>query len=154
MKALITECFGLGRVPVAPGTAASAAAIVIAFLLHIAGGVIPVILATALSILAGFLCITEIEDDPPHVVIDEVAGQLIAVLPVSITAGTMPVAAQATLWVAAFLLFRLFDIWKPGLIGRAERAGGAAGIMLDDVLAGALSAVILLSIIAGTALIR
>ena len=39
-------------------------------------------------------------------------------------------------WVAAFLFFRLFDIWKPWLVGRADRRGDAAGVMLDDLWAG------------------
>jgi phosphatidylglycerophosphatase A len=38
--------------------------------------------------------------------------------------------------VAAFLFFRLFDIWKPGWVGRADRRGDAAGVMLDDLIAG------------------
>ena len=44
-------------------------------------------------------------------------------------------------WVAAFLLFRLFDIWKPGPIGWADRRGNATGVMLDDVIAGVFAAV-------------
>jgi len=42
--------------------------------------------------------------------------------------------------VAAFVLFRLFDIWKPGPVGWADRRGGATGVMLDDLIAGVFAA--------------
>lgn len=68
--------------------------------------------------------------DPQHVVIDEVAGVLIAMGMVR----NRSLARQAV----ALVLFRLFDIWKPGPIGRAEKAQPAGlGIMLDDLAAGA-----------------
>ncbi len=44
-------------------------------------------------------------------------------------------------WIAAFLFFRLFDIWKPGPIGRADRRGDAAGVMLDDLWAGVFAGI-------------
>ena len=43
-------------------------------------------------------------------------------------------------WIAAFVLFRLFDIWKPWLAGRADARGDALGVMLDDVVAGVFAA--------------
>jgi phosphatidylglycerophosphatase A len=65
--------------------------------------------------------------DPGEVVIDEVAGQLFALLFLPPTVGVL---------LLAFLLFRLFDIWKPFPIRRLERWPGGLGIMADDVLAG------------------
>ncbi len=44
-------------------------------------------------------------------------------------------------WIAAFALFRLFDIWKPWLVGRADARGDALGVMLDDVIAGIMAAI-------------
>jgi phosphatidylglycerophosphatase A len=44
-------------------------------------------------------------------------------------------------WIAAFVLFRLFDIWKPWLVGRADARGDALGVMLDDVIAGVFAAI-------------
>ena len=44
-------------------------------------------------------------------------------------------------WIAAFVLFRLFDIWKPGPVGWADRRGDALGVMLDDVIAGVMAAI-------------
>ena len=74
------------------------------------------------------------EKDPHAVVIDEVAGYLIA-------AAFLP-----SFWgypVAAFFLFRLFDVWKPFPIRQSQNLGGGLGIMIDDVLAGLLTNFIL-----------
>lgn len=81
-------------------------------------------------------------EDPSEVVIDEVVGQWIALLPASFGASHAGAGALA-LWpgvLTAFLAFRLFDIWKPGPIALAERAPGAWGVMLDDVVAGWVAA--------------
>lgn len=83
------------------------------------------------------------DKDPSWIVIDEVAGQFVALLPVSLGAAAAgaPVLALWPGWLAAFLAFRLFDIWKPGPVGWADRQGGALGVMLDDLIAGALAAI-------------
>ncbi len=78
------------------------------------------------------------EGDPGWVVIDEVAGQWIALL---------GLARPTPLGVAAAcIVFRMLDIAKPGPVGWADRQGGAAGVMADDLIAGALSAGILWAI--------
>ena len=72
--------------------------------------------------------------DPDHgaIVIDEACGQFLALIPAMLS----PV-----LWILSFVLFRLFDIWKPGPIRLIERRlGGAWGVMMDDVAAGAAAA--------------
>jgi phosphatidylglycerophosphatase A len=71
--------------------------------------------------------------DPSWIVVDEAAGQLIAL------AG-LPPQANAVGLVMAFALFRALDILKPGPVGWADRRGGAFGVMLDDIVAGALAA--------------
>jgi phosphatidylglycerophosphatase A len=76
-----------------------------------------------------------VDGDPGWVVIDEVAGQWIALL------GLARPAWPGLL--AAFVLFRLLDIAKPGPIGWADRQRGAVGVMADDVIAGAVAAAIL-----------
>jgi len=74
-------------------------------------------------------------DDPGWVVIDEFAGQWIALLALGRpTSGGL---------AAAFLLFRLLDVVKPGPIGWADRQHSAAGVMGDDVIAGGITAGIL-----------
>lgn len=96
--------------------------------------------AALLSALAGLWAIraARIEGDPGWVVIDEVAGQLLALYGL----------ARASLagLLAAFFVFRLLDVAKPGPIGWADRQGGAAGIMADDIFAGAITAGILWAI--------
>ena len=77
---------------------------------------------------------------PSHIVIDEVVGQWIALMPLSAGlwfAGAPPQLFPWPGWVVGFLLFRLFDIWKPGPVGWADRRKGPTGVMLDDVVAGA-----------------
>ena len=75
--------------------------------------------------------------DPGWVVVDEGAGQLLAL-------AALPAGAGGYGVVLTFLLFRLFDITKPGPVGWADRQHGALGVMLDDVIAGALAAALLL----------
>ena len=133
---LVASGLGTGRVPVSPGTAGSLLAIVLGIpLLAGPGWLLP--LAVVASVLAGFWSIRAcgIHGDPGWVVIDEVAGQWLAMIGL-----THPSAAGLS---AAFLLFRLLDIAKPGPIAWAERLPGASGVMADDLLAGALSAALL-----------
>jgi phosphatidylglycerophosphatase A len=81
--------------------------------------------------------------DPGAVVIDEVAGQMIALLSASFfIAGTWSI-------VSAFILFRTFDIWKPYPIRRLEALESGLGIMADDVAAGIYAAVVNAILIAG-----
>ncbi|MGC8477940.1 MAG: phosphatidylglycerophosphatase A family protein [Acetobacteraceae bacterium] len=137
MNRLIAEGFGLGRAPVAPGTVASAVALLLgAGLLRLPPPVLWA--AILLAGLGGVAAIrgAGITGDPGSVVIDEVAGQWVALLGVPRPAG----------WgwlVAAFVLFRAFDILKPGPVGWADRRAGSCGVMGDDVIAGALAALLL-----------
>lgn len=134
--------FGCGYAPKGPGTAGSAAALLIAILLHLAWPLPPFFF----GILAAFLLIPGIwaagvvaretgGKDPQVVVVDEVIGQWTAL------------AGAATLnwksWLAAFLLFRLFDIWKPFPIRKLESLPGGTGIVMDDVMAGIYAALVL-----------
>ncbi len=150
MKRSIASLFGIGRFPVAPGTAGSLAAALLGLALHWIGGT-PLLLASAVAAtVAGFWSLSGkpefAEGDPPWVVIDEAAGQLIALAPVSVWFDLMGETETAHLifgWVAGFLLFRILDIWKPWLVSWADRIEGGVGIMLDDILAGAGAAVML-----------
>jgi phosphatidylglycerophosphatase A len=90
--------------------------------------------------------------DPGWIVIDEVVGQWFALLPVAFGAARTG-ASFFDLWpgvLTAFVFFRLFDIWKPWLVGRADARDDATGVMLDDVWAGFFAAlvVILFAVIA------
>ena len=88
------------------------------------------------------------DHDPSEVVIDEVVGQWIALLPVVVGAWASgsPLYALWPGWVTAFIAFRIFDIWKPWLVGRADARGDAVGVMLDDVWAGAFGAIAVLGV--------
>lgn len=134
----------VGLLRPAPGTWGSAAALALAWAVHGTAGFWGLLAAAAALSAAGFwACGRAVSpgDDPAEVVIDEAAGQTVALLfPAAAfraaeVAGPMPWPA----WAAAFLLFRLFDIWKPGPVGWADRRPGVEGVMLDDLIAGALA---------------
>ena len=148
MTHLIATFFYVGHLRPAPGTWGSLAALPVAVVLMILGGPILLVVAALCAFGLGWWA-TAIETrgkadhDPSEIVIDEVAGQWIALLPVAI--GAAHAGAHVTaLWpgiVAGFVLFRLFDIAKPGPVGWADRRGDALGVMLDDVIAGAFAAI-------------
>jgi phosphatidylglycerophosphatase A len=141
MSRLIASFFGVGFFPVAPGTAASAVALLVGAALMLGPPwLLP--LGAALAAAAGYLAIpravTDLQADPGWVVIDEVAGQWIALL------GLASVSIAG--FVLAFVGFRVLDIWKPGPVGWADRQTGAFGIMTDDILAGGGVAMMLYAI--------
>ena len=132
MSRSVASFFGIGFFPVAPGTAGSAVALLIGAAL-MSGPPWLLLLAAALAAVAGYFAIrhgvADSNSDPGWVVIDEVAGQWIAMLGLA--------EISATGLAAAFVGFRLLDVWKPGPVGWADRQPGAFGIMADDILAGA-----------------
>ncbi len=145
----LTTWFGIGYLRPAPGTWASAVAVGLAYLLHGLGGFPLLLGATVIVTALGFWAVPQAiagqpDKDPSEIVIDEVAGQWIAMCAPSAGfwfAGLAPWNFPYPGWVGAFLLFRLFDIWKPWIIGRADRRHDAVGVMLDDVLAGLFAAI-------------
>jgi len=147
MTRLIATFLYVGHLRPAPGTWGSLAALPVAWVLHVLGGPALLALGTLLAFASGWWA-TALETrgkedhDPSEIVIDEVAGQWVALLPVSLGALNAGVAVTALWpgWLVAFLAFRLFDIWKPGPIGWADRRGDALGVMLDDILAGVAAA--------------
>jgi len=90
------------------------------------------------------------DHDPSEIVVDEVVGQWIALAPLSYAAWDrgLDILVMWPGWIAAFVLFRLFDIWKPLWIGAADRRGDALGVMLDDVIAGVFAAIGVLALAA------
>jgi len=147
MTRLIATVLGLGHLRPAPGTWASLAALPAAWGLHVLGGPVALALGAVLTFAAGWWATAvetrgQADPDPSEIVIDEVTGLWLAFLPVSIGAAHAGVALTALWpgWVTAFVAFRIFDIWKPGPIGWADRRGDALGVMLDDILAGVAAA--------------
>jgi len=136
----IATVLGIGYFPKAPGTAGSLFAILILLLFPVSNFIliILIILFTVLGIWSATIVEKEKGNDPSIVVIDEVIGQWIALLyiPFSI----IPV-------ILAFILFRFFDILKPFPIDQSQNLKGGFGIMVDDILAGIYSNLIIQFII-------
>jgi phosphatidylglycerophosphatase A len=131
-----------GYVPKGPGTAGSLGGLAIAWGLHAYWGISGACLALLGLLLiapaiwaAGRVAKDTGSKDPQIVVIDEVVGQWITL------AGASTLNAKS--WIAAFALFRLFDIWKPPPVGQLERIPGGTGIVLDDAMAGIYAALVL-----------
>ncbi|WP_299350500.1 phosphatidylglycerophosphatase A [uncultured Shimia sp.] len=148
MSKLIATVFGVGHIRPAPGTWGSGVGVLMALALHYIGGFPLLAIATVLVFLIGWWATAEAtrgaeDHDPSEIVIDEVAGQWIALLLVSYGAwhaGLDPLKLYPG-WIAGFALFRYFDITKPWLVGWADRRGDALGVMLDDVIAGIMAAI-------------
>jgi phosphatidylglycerophosphatase A len=129
---------GVGRAPVAPGTAASAVTIAVLWLL----GATPVVLAALLVAVTalGTWASGEAEHalsrgkDPGAIVVDEVAGMTLSVLAVPLT----PAVA-----LVGFVLFRVFDVIKPFPANVSQRLPGGVGVMADDLIAGLYALVLL-----------
>ena len=139
---LIATWFGLGYAPIAPGTAGSLGAIAIAWLLHEYANFTPfsfwvmgVLLAAPGMWAAGVVAKELGSKDPQIVVVDEVIGQWITL------AGASHLNWKS--WLAAFALFRLFDIWKPAPVRQLEALPGGIGINADDAMAGIYAALVL-----------
>ena len=148
MTHLIATFFYVGHLRPAPGTWGSLAALPVAWALVMLAGpwalVAGIVLAYVLGVWAtGVETAGKADHDPSEIVIDEVAGQWIALLPVVFGAAMRDADLLALWpgWVAAFVLFRLFDITKIGPIGWADRMHGPTGVMLDDVIAGIFAAI-------------
>ena len=141
---LIATFFGAGKFPVAPATFASA--IVAGILFALGSGpdpqahgwpLIEAIIILALlpvSIAAAHRAEKTLGHDASPIVIDEVVGQMIAL---------WMVPRDWTWVLAAFLLFRLFDIWKPLGANEAQNLPGGFGIVADDVMAGIYACLVL-----------
>ncbi|MDA7981300.1 MAG: phosphatidylglycerophosphatase A [Alphaproteobacteria bacterium] len=131
---------GVGDFGTAPGTAASVVCWVPWFVVGLGGWEFLLIVVVAVSVLGFWVCRSleragyfKTDMDPSWVVIDEAAGLGVAFIPFAAGGG---VAAA----VLALIFFRLFDIYKPFPVARAERLGGSRGIMLDDLVAGLMAA--------------
>lgn len=152
---LIATLFRIGYIRPASGTWGSLISLPYAWLLHVLGG-FPLLLAgISAAFIIGWWATAQMtqgsdDHDPSEIVVDELVGQWIALLPLSYAAWTMQISILAMWpgWIAAFALFRLFDIWKPLIIGWADKRGDALGVMLDDVFAGIFAAIGVLALAA------
>lgn len=145
---LIGTVFYIGHMRPAPGTWGSLVALPAAYLLYQLGGVWLLVVAIVAGFIKGLWATRMMtkgttDHDPSEIVVDELVGQWIALLPVIYGASMMGASVLALWpgWLAAFLLFRAFDITKPWLVGWADRRDDALGVMLDDVIAGVFAAI-------------
>jgi len=136
--------FGAGRSPEAPGTAGTVVGFVLYLLLFPSGvtaQLIFTLVAIAIAIyVSGWMAEAEGDKDPSIVVADEIVGLFIAYLWLPLGANGLP---AWSLLIAGFVLFRIFDIWKPWPLYQLEKAPGGFGIVLDDVMAGVYANIIL-----------
>jgi phosphatidylglycerophosphatase A len=138
----IATWFGCGYSPIAPGTAGSLAALAIAYPLVQMAHWRPFYFALlALAVLpvgvwSASATARHVQAKDPHVVVvDEVLGQWITL------AGASSLNWKS--WLAAFCLFRLFDIWKPQPVRMLEALPSGVGIVADDLMAGVYGALVL-----------
>jgi len=123
---------GAGYAPAAPGTFGSLLGLAVgALLLHLGHG--PLLAGVVVGSGVGVWAVWAVggQADPGWIVIDEVAGQMIAML-----------ALPRLNWpgvILALALFRLFDIWKPGPVSWADKRHDSVGVMADDWIAGGLA---------------
>lgn len=138
---LLATWFGCGYLPKAPGTWGSLAAVLIAWPLAKLGfsawhfaGLVAVLIYPAIRV-ADTVSRESGSGDPQIVVIDEVLGQWL----------TLAAAPRFDLlhFALGFVLFRLFDMWKPFPVNRFDALHGGTGIVLDDIMAGVYGALVL-----------
>lgn len=141
---LISSFFYVGFLKPAPGTWGSIVGIILAYILLKTITFMTFCLLLLFVMLLGFWGTKKYigknseKSDPAEVVVDEVIGQWITVLPIGymIQHPDFNVEGLWFVWIWAFVSFRFFDIIKLGLVGWADNLGGALGVILDDILAG------------------
>jgi phosphatidylglycerophosphatase A len=150
----VASAGGVGLVPAAPGTAGAACGAAIFVLLSLPPRPLGAALLAAVGAgafaagvwAAGAVCAGSGREDDQRIVIDEVVGQLLTLAPLLALPGwraSLDPASVAPL-VTGFVTFRVLDVWKPGPVGWAERRfAGGLGVMVDDLVAGALGALLL-----------
>ncbi len=137
---LFATWFGSGLLPEAPGSWGSLAALPFAWIIVTYAGALGLVIAAVAVFATGCWASGRVEQasgvkDAPFIVIDEVAGQWLTLVPAPL---------DPLFYLAGFLLFRLFDILKPFPIRRIERGfSGGIGIMADDIAAGIYAALVL-----------
>ena len=139
----LASWFGCGFLNPAPGTWGSLGALPFGILIYALGGQVALLCAAVIITVIGLWAADKFDrdmggHDSKMIVIDEVAGQWIALI---------PAALNPFLIIVAFILFRFFDILKPWPIGYIDKnVSGAAGVMFDDVVAGIFAAICVLGV--------
>ena len=143
--------FKVGEIKYAPGTIASLITCLLFLLLINILDIFILFLFTLITFCYSFVAINKSfnefdSEDPQEIVIDEVVGQMLPLLALPIYETLYPLP-EIYYCFAAFLLFRLFDIWKPYPISYVDNnVNGSLGIMLDDIFASVYSIIVLIII--------
>ena len=134
--------FGVGYIPGAPGTYGSLIGVGIYYLAFRYTGEIPTLILTFIIFLVGIPVADTLnkvwKEDDGRIVIDEVAGQMVALL------FHYP---SLFILITGFILFRLFDITKPLFIKKMEKIKGGTGVMMDDLVSGVIVNLLLWGIV-------
>lgn len=146
----ISTLFYVGLLRPAPGTWGSLAALPIAMFLFALGSFPLLFIAWVAAIFLGWWAIAvetigKDDHDPSEIVIDELAGQWIPLFPLAFILWYHDSTLIWLPWpglVFGFLFFRLFDIWKPWPVSWADQKETPFGVMLDDIIAGVMAAII------------
>ena len=155
MSKFIATFFFIGFLRPAPGTWGSIAGVISAYICLQLTNFFAFCFLLIFSILIGFWATKKFieqnpeKSDPSEVVIDEVIGQWIAILPIGYIFQLEHTNTENLwiFWLWAFVSFRFFDIVKLGLVGWADKLGGALGVILDDILAGIAAAITLTALL-------
>ena len=153
--ATIIGALGVGLLPGAPGTWGTLVAVAaFAVVRLLTPGEVPVLALIIAATVLGLLLARRVEDelgrrDPGAFVLDEAAGYWVAVLGFGGFAGFGGDVAWGWIAAGAFVLFRIFDILKPPPVRQCDRIPGAFGVMLDDLVAGALANLVLRIVLLG-----
>ena len=145
---IIVTFFGIGKCPISPGTLASAFALLLSPLITINNQISIILISFLLiigTIMSNIYAKNTNTSDPKEVVIDEVAGQLVTIYLYLYMCNRFDITEHfnITTVVLCFILFRIFDIIKPLPIYLCDKyITGGIGIMLDDVVAAAIAAII------------
>ncbi len=135
---ILATGFGAGLSPIAPGTVGTIVGVLICLCSYPLPGPFRFFFAVAISgvsvYVAGRAETLYRKKDDQRIVIDEIAGFQVAMLPVAITGLHLCIA---------FVLFRIFDIWKPFPVNRLQNLSGGWGVVADDLGAGFYAALIL-----------
>ena len=141
--------FNIGKIKYAPGTIASAGTCLIFLLLINVFNLLFLFFLTLIIFCYFFIAVNDSyekfdSNDPQEIVVDEFVGQMLPLLSIPIYE-TLYLVPKFYYCIAAFVLFRIFDIWKPFPINYVDNnIQGALGIMLDDILAGAYTIIVLI----------
>ena len=153
MKRMLTSCFGLGLLPLAPGTWGSLPpAVIFSVMCRFGVSAVSIAITMAALVLAGsVICILFApaiiaatgKEDPRQVVVDELAGQALTFLPAAFFIKAEISTKQILIiTLLSFVFFRLFDIVKPWPIRKLEKLPKGWGILADDLLAGVFAAIV------------